>query len=249
MLGRLGNCQKSGVANLRVPFAGGIGGAAPKLIAGVGTALRCAEHHWLAATRAGGVCTHYGRWRGGGGGLVLNRLDEGEELRAVNQADGFQGTKMPAVTYTQRPFEATQTPAYRFALASGEFNVAVYLGQCLAGCARWTSTKTRIWRRSSPSIRRWRRRRARAAVAAAWSGCAWPASFPRAAPRNILSGARMAGFRRFTAGIRRATGATRPASPGVTTITIRIGSASPMPNWNAAIRNDRVDARKARPQA
>ena len=46
------------------------------------------------------------------------------------------GTKMPAVTYTQRPFEATQTPAYRFALASGEFNIAVYLGQMSGGlCA------------------------------------------------------------------------------------------------------------------
>jgi P4 family phage/plasmid primase-like protien len=46
------------------------------------------------------------------------------------------GTKMPAVTYTQRPFEATQTPAYRHALASGEFNLAVYLGQMSGGlCA------------------------------------------------------------------------------------------------------------------
>ncbi len=46
------------------------------------------------------------------------------------------GTKMPAVTYTQRPFEATQTPAYRHALASGEFNIAVYLGQMSGGlCA------------------------------------------------------------------------------------------------------------------
>jgi P4 family phage/plasmid primase-like protien len=46
------------------------------------------------------------------------------------------GTKIPAVTYTQRPFEATQTPAYRAALASGEFNIAVYLGQMSGGlCA------------------------------------------------------------------------------------------------------------------
>jgi len=46
------------------------------------------------------------------------------------------GTKIPAVTYTQRPFEATQTPAYRHALASGEFNLAVYLGQMSGGlCA------------------------------------------------------------------------------------------------------------------
>lgn len=46
------------------------------------------------------------------------------------------GTKLPAVTYTQRPFEATQTPAYRNLLASGEFNLAVYLGQMSGGlCA------------------------------------------------------------------------------------------------------------------
>ncbi len=48
----------------------------------------------------------------------------------------IRGTKMPAVTYAQRPFEATQTPAYRFAVASGEFNIAVYLGQMSGGlCA------------------------------------------------------------------------------------------------------------------
>ncbi|HOX59059.1 MAG TPA: bifunctional DNA primase/polymerase [Candidatus Paceibacterota bacterium] len=48
----------------------------------------------------------------------------------------IRGTKVPAVTYTQRPFEATQTPAYRYALASGEFNIAVYLGQMSGGlCA------------------------------------------------------------------------------------------------------------------
>lgn len=46
------------------------------------------------------------------------------------------GTKMPAVTYTQRPIEGTQTPPYRYALASGEFNIAVYLGQMSGGlCA------------------------------------------------------------------------------------------------------------------
>lgn len=56
-------------------------------------------------------------------------------------ADAFlvpclRGTKIPAVTYTQRPFEATLTPAYRYALASGEFNIAVYLGEMSAGlCA------------------------------------------------------------------------------------------------------------------
>lgn len=48
----------------------------------------------------------------------------------------IRGTKVPAVTYTQRPFEATRTPAYRYALASGEFNIAVYLGQMSGGlCA------------------------------------------------------------------------------------------------------------------
>jgi P4 family phage/plasmid primase-like protien len=46
------------------------------------------------------------------------------------------GSKVPAVTYTQRPFEATQTPAYRELLGSGEFNIAVYLGQMSGGlCA------------------------------------------------------------------------------------------------------------------
>ncbi len=48
----------------------------------------------------------------------------------------IRGTKRPAVTYTQRPFEATQTPAYRYLLASDEFNIAVYLGQMSRGlCA------------------------------------------------------------------------------------------------------------------
>jgi P4 family phage/plasmid primase-like protien len=46
------------------------------------------------------------------------------------------GTKMPALTYTQRPFEATKTSAYQALLASGEFNIAVYLGQMSGGlCA------------------------------------------------------------------------------------------------------------------
>jgi P4 family phage/plasmid primase-like protien len=48
----------------------------------------------------------------------------------------IRGTKKPAVTYAQRPFETTQTPAYRHALASGEFNIAVYLGKMSGGlCA------------------------------------------------------------------------------------------------------------------
>lgn len=64
-----------------------------------------------------------------------------DEVVSLLGGDAFlvpciRGTKMPAVTYTQRPFEATQTPAYRFALASGEFNIAVYLGQMSGGlCA------------------------------------------------------------------------------------------------------------------
>ncbi len=64
-----------------------------------------------------------------------------ETIEPLLGADAFlvpciHGTKMPAVTYTQRPFEATLTPAYRHALASGEFNIAVYLGQMSGGlCA------------------------------------------------------------------------------------------------------------------
>ena len=64
-----------------------------------------------------------------------------ERVAGLLGADAFlvpcvRGTKMPAVTYTQRPFEATQTPAYRYALASGEFNIAVYLGTMSGGlCA------------------------------------------------------------------------------------------------------------------
>jgi P4 family phage/plasmid primase-like protien len=47
-----------------------------------------------------------------------------------------RGTKIPAVTYTQRPIEATQTPAYRSLLASDAFNIAVYLGAASGGlCA------------------------------------------------------------------------------------------------------------------
>ena len=63
---------------------------------------------------------------------ALERLTEllGEDVFLV---PCIRGTKMPAVTYTQRPFEATQTPAYRYALRSGEFNIAVYLGQMSGG--------------------------------------------------------------------------------------------------------------------
>ena len=69
---------------------------------------------------------------------VTNSLDKVEAVlgQGAFLVPCIRGTKMPAVTYTQRPFEATQTPAYRFALASGEFNIAVYLGQMSGGlCA------------------------------------------------------------------------------------------------------------------
>ena len=64
-----------------------------------------------------------------------------EQVTTLFGEDAFlvpciRGTKVPAVTYTQRPFEGTQTPAYRYALASGEFNIAVYLGEMSGGlCA------------------------------------------------------------------------------------------------------------------
>ena len=64
-----------------------------------------------------------------------------EKITGLLGADAFlvpclRGTKIPAVTYTQRPFEATQTPAYRHLLASDDFNIAVYLGKMSAGlCA------------------------------------------------------------------------------------------------------------------
>src|ERR1017187_282920 len=46
------------------------------------------------------------------------------------------GTKKPVVTYVERPFEGTKTPAYR-ALFDGEpRNIAVYLGKASGGlCA------------------------------------------------------------------------------------------------------------------
>ena len=70
--------------------------------------------------------------------VVMTALDK---VVGLLGADAFlvpclRGTKMPAVTYTQRPFEGTQTPAYRYLLASDEFNIAVYLGQMSGGlCA------------------------------------------------------------------------------------------------------------------
>jgi phage/plasmid-associated DNA primase len=46
------------------------------------------------------------------------------------------GTKRPLVTYKERPFEGTQTPAYRAVFDHAETNIAVYLGQASGGlCA------------------------------------------------------------------------------------------------------------------
>ncbi len=46
------------------------------------------------------------------------------------------GTKVPLVTYVERPFEGTRTPAYRAVFDSTETNIAVYLGQASGGlCA------------------------------------------------------------------------------------------------------------------
>jgi P4 family phage/plasmid primase-like protien len=46
------------------------------------------------------------------------------------------GTKKPLVTYTERPFEATQSEAYRAVLNGAESNIAVYLGKASGGlCA------------------------------------------------------------------------------------------------------------------
>jgi P4 family phage/plasmid primase-like protien len=46
------------------------------------------------------------------------------------------GTKRPLVTYVERPFAATQTPAYRAVFSANETNIAVYLGKASGGlCA------------------------------------------------------------------------------------------------------------------
>jgi len=46
------------------------------------------------------------------------------------------GTKKPLVTYVERPFAATQTPAYRAVFSATETNIAVYLGKASGGlCA------------------------------------------------------------------------------------------------------------------
>jgi phage/plasmid-associated DNA primase len=46
------------------------------------------------------------------------------------------GTKVPTVAYTNLTFEATRAPDYQAVLASGDFNIAVYLGKASGGlCA------------------------------------------------------------------------------------------------------------------
>jgi putative DNA primase/helicase len=46
------------------------------------------------------------------------------------------GTKTPLVTYKERPFEATKSPAYRAVFEASEVNIAVYLGVASGGlCA------------------------------------------------------------------------------------------------------------------
>src|SRR5437016_3974556 len=46
------------------------------------------------------------------------------------------GTKQPLVTYVERPFEGTKTPAYRALFVVEPTNVAVYLGKASGGlCA------------------------------------------------------------------------------------------------------------------
>ena len=46
------------------------------------------------------------------------------------------GTKKPVVTYVERPFEGTKSPAYRALFESEPRNIAVYLGKASGGlCA------------------------------------------------------------------------------------------------------------------
>jgi hypothetical protein len=71
------------VSCLSDPFAGGIGGAAPKLVAGIAAASGDALHHWLAAQRTSGR-----------GHLILRGLNESEQFRSINQTDGFAGGKI-----------------------------------------------------------------------------------------------------------------------------------------------------------
>ena len=52
------------------------------------------------------------------------------------------GTKKPLVTYVERPFEGTKTPAYR-ALFDEAVNAAFIWGRPREGCARGISTGMR----------------------------------------------------------------------------------------------------------
>ncbi|GEM_PF-1994797 len=46
------------------------------------------------------------------------------------------GTKKPLVTYVERPFEGTKSPAYRAMFEAEPTNIAVYLGKASGGlCA------------------------------------------------------------------------------------------------------------------
>src|SRR6516164_10465734 len=64
-----------------------------------------------------------------------------ERLTALLGSDVFfvpceWGTKKPLVTYVERPFEGTKSPAYRALFDSEPRNIAVYLGKASGGlCA------------------------------------------------------------------------------------------------------------------
>ncbi len=64
-----------------------------------------------------------------------------DRLTVLLGADAFfvpceHGTKKPLVTYAERPFAATQTPAYRAVFSASPTNIAVYLGEKSGGlCA------------------------------------------------------------------------------------------------------------------
>src|SRR5262245_28718970 len=67
--------------------------------------------------------------------MVLSRFEEllGDDVFLV--PCGW-GTKTPLVTYKERPFEATKSPAYRALFEASEVNIAVYLGKASGGlCA------------------------------------------------------------------------------------------------------------------
>jgi P4 family phage/plasmid primase-like protien len=69
---------------------------------------------------------------------MMSRLDEWRELLGpdVFFVPCERGTKKPLVTYTERPFEATQSPAYVDLFNTLNANIAVYLGAASGGlCA------------------------------------------------------------------------------------------------------------------